>query len=68
MIYNKFYNNGVTYCGFIKPHPHIAISILRVGFANTTNETSVVSILSTIADDAISIYDKIGKNFQSVVE
>jgi DNA-directed RNA polymerase alpha subunit len=65
MVYNKFYNNGVTYCGFIKPHPHIPISIIRIGFADATNETSVVSMLSTIADDAISIYDKISKSFQS---
>jgi len=67
IIYNKHYNvenKTVLYCGFIKPHPHIPISIIRIGFANNTNETTVATILSSAADDAIVVYDNISKRFQ----
>jgi len=66
-IYNKNYSGdkSVLYCGFIKPHPHIPISIIRVGFANETNETTVATMLSSAADDATVVYDKISKSFQS---
>jgi DNA-directed RNA polymerase subunit L len=68
IVYNKYYNvvaenKTVLYCGFIKPHPHIAISILRVGFVNDINEMSVATILTNVANDAVNIYDNISKSF-----
>ena len=67
IIYNKHYtgDKSVLYCGFIKPHPHIDISIIRIGFVNETNEMNVVSILSSAADDAIAVYNNISTSFQS---
>lgn len=65
IIYNKHYigDKSVVYCGFIKPHPHINISIIRIGFANEANEATVASVLSSSADDAVIVYDKISKSF-----
>ena len=70
IIYNKHYTEDkkVLYCGFIKPHPHIDISIIRIGFVAETNEMSVVSILSSAADDAIVVYNKISESFDSIIE
>jgi DNA-directed RNA polymerase subunit L len=66
IVYNKHYvgDKTVLYCGFIKPHPHINISIIRIGFANNTNESTVATILNIAADDASVVYDKISKSFQ----
>ena len=35
-LYETFYNGNktLTYCGFRKPHPHIAESIIRIAFQN----------------------------------
>lgn len=65
IVYNKHYigDKSVLYCGFIKPHPHINISIIRIGFTNDVNEATVAAILSSSADDAVAVYDKIGKSF-----
>jgi len=67
-IYNKHYvgDKSVLYCGFIKPHPHIPISIIRIGYANDTNEVAVATMLTAAADDATAVYDKIGGAFTSV--
>jgi DNA-directed RNA polymerase subunit L len=66
IVYNKHYttDKSVLYCGFIKPHPHIPISIIRIGFANDTNESSVATMLTNAANDAMAVYDKMSKSFQ----
>jgi DNA-directed RNA polymerase subunit L len=69
IVYSKHYvaDKSVLFCGFIKPHPHINISIIRVGFANDTTENTVATLLTSAADDAIVVYNKISKSFQTGV-
>lgn len=65
-IYDKHYiqDKSVLYCGFIKPHPHIPISIIRVGFNNENDESNLSKLLINIANNAIVIYDNISHYFK----
>jgi DNA-directed RNA polymerase subunit L len=66
MMYNKHYDipeRTLLYSGFIKPHPHIPDSIVRLGFKNETDEKEISTLLTTASNDAIEIYTKIGENF-----
>lgn len=63
-IYNNHYNKDVTYCGFIKPHPHINMSIIRVGLKN--KETDVKNLLIESATEALNVYNKLNGYFASV--
>jgi DNA-directed RNA polymerase subunit L len=69
-IYNKHYvgDKSVVFCGFIKPHPHIPISIIRVGYANDTNENDVAAMLTSAADDATVVYEKIRGAFEPLAQ
>ena len=64
ILYNKHYGDSLTYCGFRKPHPHIDESIIRLGFNNPTDKTTVSTFIVNAAVDAILIYGKIGKTFE----
>jgi DNA-directed RNA polymerase subunit L len=66
IMYNKHYNvpnRTVSYCGFIKPHPHIPSSIIRLGFVNETDEKEIDTLLTTASNDAIETYKKIAESF-----
>ena len=54
----------VTYCGFIKPHPHIDKSIIRVAFVGTTIEKDViVGYLFEAQKKALEIFTNIKRDF-----
>lgn len=61
IVYEKHYKKEVTYCGFIKPHPHIDMSILRIAFND--NEVNIKQLLVSASDDAIKIYSQITQSF-----
>jgi hypothetical protein len=66
MMYNKHYDvpeRTLLYSGFIKPHPHIPVSIVRLGFANETDEKEISTLLTTASNDAIEIFKKISESF-----
>jgi DNA-directed RNA polymerase II subunit RPB3 len=66
MMYNKHYDvpeRTLLYSGFIKPHPHIPDSIVRLGFANETDEKEISTLLITASNDAIEIFKKISESF-----
>jgi DNA-directed RNA polymerase subunit L len=64
VLYNSHYGNSLTYCGFIKPHPHIDICKLRLGFKDATDVATVVSYLTTAADETIKVFDTIAVAFR----
>ena len=65
VLYHNHFGKSLTYCGFLKPHPHIDMCKLRLGFKEQTAQSSVVSYLLTSADEAIKLYEKIELVFKS---
>ena len=53
----------VTYCGFIKPHPHIDKSIIRVAFKDTIQKDILLGYLTEITSQATAIYTDLKNEF-----
>jgi DNA-directed RNA polymerase subunit L len=64
VIYNNNYGKAVTYCGFIKPHPHIDVCKIRLGFKEPMDIASVISYLTSAADECIKVFDTIALAFR----
>ena len=71
-MYSKYYDKPnssseklLTYCGFRKPHPHIDISIIRLGFKNPVEISAIITYLIGAADDCKSVYEKIMADFST---
>lgn len=70
ILYSKRYDRmsaasdkTLSYCGFRKPHPHINISIIRLGFVDEVDSTVVVSYMIDAVADALKVYEKIAEHF-----
>jgi len=71
MLYSKRFvknssnsDESLTFCGFQKPHPHIDVSFLRLGFVNEVDQTTVISYLVKAVEEAVGVYDKIATYFE----
>lgn len=71
ILYSKHYDRSssvadktLSYCGFRKPHPHINVSVIRLGFNNEVDKSVVISYLIDAASDAIKVYEKIAEHFK----
>jgi DNA-directed RNA polymerase II subunit RPB3 len=71
ILYSKHYDRSssvsdksLSYCGFRKPHPHISVSVIRLGFNDEVDSTVIVSYLINAATDAIKVYEKIAEHFK----
>jgi DNA-directed RNA polymerase subunit L len=64
VLYNNHYGKSLTYCGFLKPHPHIDICKFRLGFKEATDVATVVSYLTSAADETIRVFDTIASAFR----
>jgi len=71
ILYSKHYDRSssvsdksLSYCGFRKPHPHISVSVIRLGFNDEVDSTVIVSYLINAAADAIKVYEKIAEHFK----
>jgi DNA-directed RNA polymerase subunit L len=64
ILYETHFEKTLTYCGFRKPHPHIDVSLIRLGFKAPTDKINVATYIVNAANDAIRIYTKIGKVFE----
>ena len=53
----------VTYCGFIKPHPHIDESIVRVAFKEEIKKDIILGYLQTVQQKAMDIFIKLKDDF-----
>jgi len=60
-LYKTYYLDtpSLTYCGFRKPHPHINISIIRLGFKQETDKNTVAGLIQTVAKLAIVYYKEL---------
>lgn len=69
ILYRDYYEPedamvSLTYCGFQKPHPHIDLSIIRVGFAEENIQADEVrNLLEVVCYTAINIFKKIKNDF-----
>lgn len=52
LLYTMYYeqNDILNFCGFRKPHPHINISIIRLGFNNVDDYNSKASVFELIVN------------------
>ena len=64
VLYNTHYDKTLHYCGFSKPHPHIDMSLIRIGYKNPTDKVTVTTYIVNAANDAIKVYEKISKAFE----
>jgi DNA-directed RNA polymerase subunit L len=64
VLYSKYYGSVLTYCGFQKPHPHIDICKIRLGFKDPIEISNIVTYLVDVAEDAIKVYEKIMGSFK----
>lgn len=71
MLYTKHYDmnssqsdKSLTYCGFQKPHPHIEVSLIRLGFVDEVDKAAVVVYLVNAVADAVRVYEKIATDFE----
>jgi DNA-directed RNA polymerase II subunit RPB3 len=60
-LYQTHYidSKALSYCGFNKPHPHINISIIRLGFNNIVEKTTVIEYINNAATTAIAFYQNL---------
>ena len=54
----------LSFCGFLKEHPHIDSSMIRLGFINPTERSTVYEYLVEAADELERIYTKIAAAFK----
>ena len=60
-LYKIYYSDdkSLSFCGFRKPHPHINISIIRVGFNIPTEKSTIIEYINNSATLAIQYYQKL---------
>lgn len=75
ILYEKYYiidntkvkenasNKYLTYCGFVKPHPHINKSLIRLAFLNEKEKIDIITLLVDVCNTAINIFEKISNDF-----
>ena len=74
--YEKYYRLGrraddpatgidkvLSFCGFVKVHPHNTFSIIRLGFSNPTTREEVVTVFGDTVHVAIKVMEKIYRLF-----
>ena len=60
----KFYETGMlTYCGFKMLHPHDTYSIIRIGYKQAVEISSIKGHLKECILDAVEVYTKLRKEF-----
>lgn len=66
VLYNNYYKTQETlsYCGFYKPHPHLNLSIIRIGFKTEQPIDSAQRFIVESTIFAIDIYEKLLKQIQ----
>ena len=67
ILFKKYFTElgELSYCGFIKEHPHNKNSIIRIAFKNIVEISNIVSIFNDSIKQLIDILSKIQDNFTS---
>ena len=67
MLFKKHYDKDsdkiLNFVGFKKPHPHVDESLIRLGFYQATDKSSVIIILINVGKDLDNLYQDILNNF-----
>jgi DNA-directed RNA polymerase alpha subunit len=65
IMYDKYFikSKDLTYCGFMKPHPHLDYSVLRLAFAELVDNNTINTFLQSAANDGIEVFGKIVDRF-----
>lgn len=67
ILYKKFFedkkNKKISYCGFIKKHPHDSFSTIRIIYDNDVNDTFIKNDIKIVCLNAIELYEKIKNLF-----
>ena len=73
VLYTRHYDRQSTtsdksleFCGFRKPHPHIDESIIRLGFKDATDKSTVVAILVEACKALEVTFNSISEYFKKV--
>ena len=67
-LYSKYYETNIlTFCGFKKMHPHDDYSIIRVAYINAIEKSTIKGHLQECIRDAITVFNKIKKEFQKIM-
>ena len=58
LVFHTYYEDGaITYCGFVKPHPHDDMSKIRIGLNETLEGISTVyEMLNEVVAEALKIF------------
>ena len=67
VLYKKYFTElgELSYCGFIKKHPHDKNSIIRIAFKNIVDNTTIVNMFNDCIKTLLDIFTKIQDNFTS---
>jgi len=68
VLYETYYKDKktLTFCGFRKPHPHINLSIIRLGFATTVDKGVVAQYIVEAARLSIIYFEKLLPHFGQI--
>ena len=66
MLFATHYGKILTFCGFLKKHPHDEDSIIRIAFKEPADNSEVIALIVGAVSRAKSIYQKIATMFQDV--
>lgn len=61
VLYTKYWKNEerLSYCGFVKEHPHYNESIIRLGYTQEANKSIVLGDMKNAIQELVKIYKKI---------
>lgn len=64
LLFTKYYDKILTFCGFIKQHPHNPDSVIRLGFKKPTEIPEIVSYIVGVCGSAKKIFEKLASEFE----
>ena len=55
IIFDRFYTaeHTISYCGFVKPHPHVPVSTVRFAFVSVTDQSEASSFIRLVIDECV---------------
>ena len=67
VLYKKYFTEmeELSYCGFIKKHPHDKNSIIRIAFKNIVDNITIANMFNDSIKTLVDIFTKIQDNFTS---
>jgi DNA-directed RNA polymerase alpha subunit len=68
LLYLKFYETTkLSYCGFDKSHPEHSYCVIRLGYTNPVEKSTIIADFKECINEAIAIFENLKKEFQNFV-